>query len=353
MLFNLQTDSGDCVTGYLVPDAYSSVPKIRVSSGGKDVLLFSANEVRNSLVVSGRHESGLCGFSIDAKMLPGLPEMADLTIFDAETGLLVYRRPRPSDIQKKLLRLEMHLFPLWEMDNALSPLFQYFSKGIETLGRETVTQLFLLNQVNSVYLSGRILRKTYATYIEDGFETIILVQNPYEEFAERLLVLSNISRLAGGHFGLRDSVEMRATIGYAETLIAEDRSSGDDKKLRRALRQIPPQVAATLACPLVRLLTSSTPDEMPNKAAVATALDLLASATIVGLRHEADKFLSAVAQLLNINPGSLPVVPRFPPVVQLAERIKNSGEVDSMLEKDLELYHYIVEASSKVAISST
>ena len=242
----------------------------------------------------------------------------------------------------------MHLFPLWEMDNALSPLFQYFSKGIETLGRETVTQLFLLNQVNSVYLSGRILRKTYATYIEDGFETIILVQNPYEEFAERLLVLSNISRLAGGHFGLRDSVEMRATIGYAETLIAEDRSSGDDKKLRRALRQIPPQVAATLACPLVRLLTASTPDEMPNKAAVATALDLLASATIVGLRHEADKFLSAVAQLLNINPGIHYLLCRsFRRWCSWLKGLKIPERWILMLEKDLELYHYIVEASQK------
>ena len=87
---------------------------------------------------------------------------------------------------------------------------------------------------------GEFCAKHTPLTLKTGFETIILVQNPYEEFAERLLVLSNISRLAGGHFGLRDSVEMRATIGYAETLIAEDRSSGDDKKLRRALRQIPP-----------------------------------------------------------------------------------------------------------------
>ena len=144
--------------------------KYRVSSGGKDVLLFSANEVRNSLVVSGRHESGLCGFSIDAKMLPETARNGRSDDFRCRNRAVgVPTASKPSDIQKKLLRLEMHLFPLWEMDNALSPFVQIFFERHRNTRRETVTQLFLLNQVNSVYLSGRILRKTYASYIEDRF----------------------------------------------------------------------------------------------------------------------------------------------------------------------------------------
>jgi hypothetical protein len=347
MLFNLQSDTGDCVTGYLVPDTYSLVPKIRVSNRGEDVLVISANEIREALVVAGRHESGLCGFSIDTKVLPGLPDMADLEIFDDETGVLIYRRPKPSNLQRKMLRLESHLFPLWQLDSALDPFFQYFAKGVENLGRETVTQLFLLNQVNSVYLSGRILYRTYAYYIEAGFETIILIQNPYEELAERLLVLSNINRLGGGHLGLRDNIEMRATIGYAEALVAAERLKPDDKQLRRALREMPPDVAATLACPLVRLLTTSTPNELPSKGSVATALDILASAAVVGLRYESDKFLKAVGELLHLDPQNLPAVPHFPPVSPFAERLKNTREVDALLEMDLELYHYVVEASER------
>ena len=46
MLFNIQSDTGDCLTGYLVPDAYSSVPTIRISNGGETVLSMAANEVR-------------------------------------------------------------------------------------------------------------------------------------------------------------------------------------------------------------------------------------------------------------------------------------------------------------------
>jgi hypothetical protein len=350
MLFNVESDSGDRVIGYLGPDAYSSIPTIRILSGGKDVLTFSANEVREALVIAGRHESGICGFSIDTKMLPGLADMADLAIYEAETGLLVYRRPRPSDIQKRILRLESHLFPLWQLDHALEPFFQYFSNGIENLGRESVTQLFLLNHVNSSYLSGRILYRTYASYIQAGFKTILLVQNPYEELAERLLVLGNANRLKGAHLSVRDSVEMRAVIGYAEALVAADRLSEAGMQLKRTLRQMPEDVAATLACPLVRLLTSSTPDEMPTKGAVATALDFLASAALVGLRHESDKFLAAVGQLLKIDPEILPAVPQFQSVSLLAEKLKKTGEVDALLEKDVELYHYIVEASEDQSI---
>jgi len=350
MLFNVESDSGDRVIGYLGPDAYSSVPTIRISSGGKDVLTLSANEVREALVIAGRHESGVCGFSIDTKMLPGLADMADLAIYEAETGLLVYRRPRPSDIQRRILRLESHLFPLWQLDKALEPYFQYFSIGIENLGRESVTQLFLLNHVNSSYLSGRILYRTYASYIQAGFKTILLVQNPYEELAERLLVLGNVNRLKEAHLGLRDSVEMRAVIGFAEAIVAADRLSEDGMQLKRTLRQMPEDVAATLACPLVRLLTSSTPDEMPTKGAVATALDFLASAALVGLRHESDKFLTAIGQMLKIDPEILPAVPQFQSVSLLAEKLRNTGEVDALLEKDVELYHYIVEASENQSI---
>jgi hypothetical protein len=140
---------------------------------------------------------------------------------------------------------------------------------------------------------------------------------------------------------------MRATINYAEAMVTEDRQNPDDKQLRRALREMPPDVAATLASPLVRLLTSSTPNELPSKGSVATALDFLASAAVVGMRHESDKFLAAIGGFLQIDPQSLPAIPHFPPVSLFAERLKNTREVDALLEMDLELYHYIAEASER------
>jgi hypothetical protein len=342
MLFNLEEDSGGRIIGYLVPDGYSAVPTIRVCARGAEVAAFAANETREALVHAGRHETGQCGFSIDASLVPDLPDLVDLELFDAETGILIYRRPRPDNIKKKLLRLETHLFPLWAVDNAIAPQFQYFARGIESFGRETVTQLFLLNRVESVYLSGKILYRNYAYFIESGFQTLVMLQDPYEELAERLLVLSKIRKVKTVLLGMREGAALEPAIAFAESLPFQD-----EKALRRALRQMPENVTTLLANPLVRQLTAATPDEMPGGGAVAMALDILANSTLVGRRHEADAFLHAFAELLDLETGSLPPAPQFATVAPLARFLRESGEVDIFLEKDLELYHYVEGAANK------
>lgn len=342
MLFNIEEDIGTRVTGYVVPDGFSAVPTIRVCSGGKELVTLEANETREALVHAKRHETGQCGFSVDARVVSNLSDFADLELFDAETGILIYRRPKPGNIKKKLLRIETHIFPLWAIDNAIASRFQYFAHGIENFGRETVTQLFLLTQVDSIYLSGKILYHNFASFIESEFQTIVVLQDPYEELAERLLVLSRIRHVRNALLDMRESVALEPVIAFAECLPFQD-----DKGLRRSLRRMPADVAALLANPLVRQLTASTPDEMPGGGAVATALDILASSVVVGRRHEADAFLSAFSELLEVEAAEMPLTPRFAKVEPLARMLKESGEVDLILEKDVELYHYIEKAARK------
>jgi len=342
MLFNLEEDFGGRVTGYVVPDGFSAVPTIRVCGRGQELATFAANEKRDALVHAGRHETGQCGFSIDASLVPDIAELADLELYNVESGILIYRRPRPGNIKKKLLRIETHLFPLWSVDNAIASQFQYFAKGIENLGRETVTQLFLLNRVESVYLSGKILYRNYAYFVESGFQTLVMLQDPYEELAERLLVLGKIRKLRTALLGMREGAALEPAMDFAENLPTQD-----EKALRRALRQMPENVTALLANPLVRQLTATTPDEMPRGGAVAAALDILANSILVGRRHEPGEFLQAFAELLDIDAGSLPPTPRFATAPPLARLLKESGEVDIILEKDLELYHYVEAAANK------
>ncbi len=342
MLFNIEADFGERISGYLVPDGFSGVPTIRVSAGGKERYRFAANEKREALVGAGRHETGQCGFLLDTTQVPDLRELTDLELSDAETNVLVYRRAKPDNIKQKLLRLETHLFPLWTLDDAIAARFQYFAKGIENLGRETVTQLFLLNHVESVYLSGRILYKNFAYFIEAGFRMLIVLQDPYEELAERLLVLGKIRKVGAGHLGMRESAALVPAMEFAEALPIED-----PKALRRALRQMPENVRMLLANPLLRQLTAGSPDEMPSSGAVAFALDVLANSALVGLRHEPAKFLNGFAELLEIDPASLPQLPAFPTVAPLAQLLRNSREIDMLLEKDLELYQYVDAAFNK------
>ena len=342
MLFNIEQDTGERITGYVVPDGYSTVPVIRVYGRGKELTTFAANEKREALVFSGRHETGQCGFCIDESLVPDLSALVDLELQEAETNILIYRRPKPDNIKKKLLRLETHLFPLWTLDSAIAPRFQYFGKGIESFGRETVTQLFLLNQIESIYLSGKILYRNFAYFVESGFQTLIILQSPYDELAERLLVLSKIRKLGSSLLGMRESAALEPAMDFAESLPFQD-----ERSLKRALRQMPEIVTFLLANPLVRQLTASTPDEMPGGGAVAAALDILANSAMVGQRHESSTFLEGFAELLEIEPGSLPAINRFGLAAPLARMMKESGVVDVILEKDLELYQHVEAAANK------
>ncbi|HLH51106.1 MAG TPA: hypothetical protein VKV96_17340 [Roseiarcus sp.] len=343
MLFNLEADTGDRIVCYVVPDGFQGVPRIRVCNAGEELAVLAANETRESLVVASRHETGQCGFSIDASLVPNLPSLNQLELYDEETGILIYRRRAPHMAARKILRLETHLFPLWRLDDALKPSFQYHARGVESLGRETVTQLFLLINVDSVYVSGRILYKNYAYFVESSFQTAILLQEPYQELAERLLVLSKLRRIGAEILGARESMEVEAALEFAEQFPTED-----DKAMKRALRQMPGDVGMVFANPLTRLLTATTPDEMPTGGAIAAALDALSSFAVVGLRHESDKFIGALAELIGVEPATLPAPHQFPGVARLAEILKTSGEVDHLLEKDLELYHHVSQAAEKV-----
>ncbi len=347
MLFNREQDIGIRIAGYVVPDGYETIPRLRVSSDGDVLLEFEANEIREVMVTEKRHVSGRCGFFVDTSMIPDLAARSDIEIHDVETGLLIYRRPRETDQQRKIFRLETDLFPHWRLDDALKPYFQYHVKGAENYGRETVTQLFQLYGVHSVYLSGRVLYRNYAHLIEEGHEVFTMLQDPYHQLAERLLVLGKLKALRNHHIGARDLSYFEPTIAFAESL-----SYRDEKELRRSLRQMPSEVATTLANPLVRQLTATTPHEMPAGGALAAALDLLSCFAVVGLRSAGRHYVEGVAELLNVDPDLLPEPPRFDAVDRLAGMLRETKAVDVLLEKDQEIYHHVSESFRRLDVES-
>ena len=139
-------------------------------------------------------------------------------------------------------------------------------------------------------------------------------------------------------------MSLKPVIDFAATLPLDD-----GKALGRSLRRMPPDVADFLTNPLVRQLTTSTPNEMPGNGAVAAALDLLASCSIVGLRRDPDTFGTALAELLGVPAPSIPAIVTIPSVASLAERLRGTHEVDDVLGKDVELYDYVAAAFKKVA----
>jgi hypothetical protein len=342
MLFNIQRDSGDCVVGYCVPDGFEATPRLLVCSRGAEIARVEANELRQSLVEAGRHQTGLCGFTIGEALVPGLSSIDDLEILDESSGLLIYRRPRDEHLKRKVVRLETHLFPLWRLDHAIKPRFQHFIRGVETLGRETVTQLLLLNDIGSSYLSGRFLYKNYAYFIDNGFDVCMFVQDPHTEFAERLLILSKIRRAGLSLLGPRDAMIYEPAIEFAERLPFDN-----ERALKRALRSMPPDAAARLANPLTRQMTASTPDEMPGGGAIAGALDAFASFASIGLRDQPDAALDEFSVLTDIERHTLPRLSRSKAAEGFGRLLADTGVVDSLLETDRELYCYVAEAARK------
>jgi len=345
MLFTVEEDRGDYLSGYVVSDGFVETLRIQIFAGGEVRLERPADDPRPALVAAGRHQSGLCGFTVDETALPGLSQMADLEIREITSGALIYRRFQPHYIPRRVLRLETHLFPLWRFDAALGKHFQYYAHQIEALGRETVLQMFLLARISSVYLSGRLLYRAFAEVIEGHFDVAFTMHHPYEELAERLILLARIHRSGEAIMGLRENMSLESTMAFAQSL-----PFSDERALGRALRDMPSAVARVLANPVTRQLTVLTPDAMPTKAALSSALTTLSTFQLVGLRRASDTFNAALREFLGL-PEDLPDNARLPGVVSLARMLKRTREVEWLIEQDLALYNHIAGAYRTSQIS--
>lgn len=339
MLFNIERDTGDQIVGYLVPDNFSSICRVRVVLRGETVSVFETNEERAALVAGARHETGRCGFTIDDRDVPNLAMQMDIELYDDDTGCLIYRRLKPEMIGKKLIRFETQLMPFWRLDDQLRQYFQYVGKGVDRYGRESVTQMMLLENTPSLYISGRLNYKNYSFYIENGFECFCVLQSPHDECAERLLVLRNVAKIGDHFLGARDAKRLEPAIRFAEALPLDD-----EKALRWALLEMPDEVASLLSNPLVRTLTTSNPDDMPGPSAIASALDVLSGFALIGVRDNLPEFNLALGEWLLIDPAPLPVLPAFGALSPLGRFLKETKVADVILEKDLELYQHVQDA---------
>lgn len=348
MLFNIERDTGNEIVGYLVPDNFSSICRVRLLNRGEVVSIFETPEERAALVAGGRHENGRCGFTIDDRDIPNLAMQSDVELYDHDTGCLIYRRVKPGMVEKKIIRLETQLMPFWRLDHHMFPHFQYVGKGVDRYGRETVTQMLLLENVKSLYISGRINFKNYAFYIENGFDCFCMIQSPHDECAERLLFLRKISQHGVDVLGERDSKRLEPAMRFAEALPLEN-----PRELRWALSEMPEDVASLLANPLVRMLTTSNPDDMPGPAAIASALDVLSGFSLVGMRDNMPEFNQALGEWLNIDTSQFPELPTLKRVSPLGEFLRETRAVDVILEKDMELYQHIRQAVESLRDAKT
>ncbi len=346
MLFNLEGDVGVIIKGYVIPDAYDKYATVVLRNAGRDIFTSRANHPMEYQVAPNRHVTHNCRYYIDIYNCPNLDKYEDLELWEKDSNQLLFRRRKPAHISKKIFRLETHLLPLWRIDQTVDPKFQYYATRVENHGRETFMQLLTLWHLDSVYLSGRILYKSVEHYLQSYFQTVFIMHHPYEELAERLLVLRQMSEMGAELLGERDSNALKPLIAFAASL-----SLTDERAISRVLRDMPRDVAALLSNPVTMQLTSLFPEETLSPRALTLALDALSTFEIVGLRRAPNVFLKALAELTEVPLASFPAVDRLPGVTALAKLLKSSRAVDGLLELDLHLYSHIAEAYRKAGVA--
>lgn len=349
MYFNVESDTGSAIAGYVIPDSFSSVATIIVRNQGQELLRFSPHIPRPEVVAAGMHESGICGFLLEEDKLPGLREMVRLELADEASRLTIYRRrPAAQVTRERIFRLETRLLSLWRLDEMIEPRFQAYYRNIERLGASSAAQLFLLQGMESSYISGRVNFKAFDHYITGKFKTFVLFRQPYIELAERLLVLKQLAVTGSDALGARETMLLKPAIAYFRDVAIDD-----ERQLRRALRDIDLPVAAVLGNPYLKALTADAPDAAAFDTNIASALDILAAFEVVGVEDDRPFFLDALGEMTGAPLQGFQFPEPSPKLLEMVQLVESLPVCGLLVDQDLELYHYLREAHEKAAQSQS
>ena len=257
MLFSIDADAGAQIVGWVLPDNPNAAPSIRVDIGHTSAVI-KAVVYRPLLKEQNLHNTGICGFFISTSEVPELAEARDLKVSDADTDLLLYqRRPYPI-IDRKLIIVEPSILPAFGIHQGFSACFQMYYQMVERYNEETIRAILGISFSNSIYVGGRIFPRQFDyLYRDRDFKVAILLRNPFEELAERLLILKLATE--------RDDPSLIDKLGHDLVAAAKNLPSFDpfnEESLVRALKRINGNLRGFLSNPLVRQLSTRYADDL-------------------------------------------------------------------------------------------
>jgi len=339
VLFDIEKDTGDRIVGYLVPDSFSNTSAVLVTSNGRELAVLPTDQARPALVAAGRHDSGLCGFTIDSKVVPNLADCQELELRDKASGFTFYRRRAEAlTVPFKLFRLEPRHVRPFDWDKDLGAHFQVSFPNADRMGRETMSQTLLL-RARSSYISARLLFREFIYSIDDSFKKVCVIQDPYVELAEVLLELQIGKSMPTDSLDMRDQLSFAAC---AEHFAEYDISDASD--LRRSLARMPTEVETSLACPLARSLAAKSAEEHLSAGLVATSVESLASFDVIGIRERPDTYLQSLLELLSKVKELAPIEPASAAALALADLLRQQSEAATLVDLDLDVYHIVAAA---------
>lgn len=290
MLFDIEVDRPDRVSGWVVPDHPSAQPVVVASGGGGGRLRVLAGEVRPDLVRRRLHATGLCGFRLDVEAWPALLDGSDVRIHEERSNILIYRRMREPGLPVRLFHLETQSLPFYPLVRELCPHVRMIYSGCETIGEESLTGILGIGFTDSILVSGAVSYRRYEPYLrERAFRRIVLLCDPFREPAARLLRLKACAGMPPGSW--RNLGQAGLVQALAEVDVFDQRS------LTRCLRGLSDEDFLSLANPLTRLLGGVQPWEVPGADQAGAALDGLSQFDVVGFDDDLSGFVASVEAL--------------------------------------------------------
>lgn len=344
MIFNVHAETQDSIKGYLVPNSFSAQVRIRATGAGRTLYEGGCHEVVDDLIRVGRHETGLTAFTLDEDLIPDIAQIPDLAVFDADTGMLIYRRNQPElYVQARLFRLETALAPMTGQEQGLMPFFAYSLQDAQLYGNETVAQLFNLTHYPSMYFEGRVYMKSHQRFLGDDILSAVSVRDPFVSLA---LTIDGLGREDRGFIDQLEERELSTLLPLAHLL--EGTALDQPKAVRKRLKSAPRDVIAGLESPLIALLTGNTPGQGGARSDLPVALDLLSLFTFILLEDSAADAAGsghqAMAAELGLDPAALRPPGPPPHIMALAEALRGVPALEAALENDLIAYHCLTQA---------
>lgn len=345
MRFYINSDSRDALHFWIVPDNPVATSRVVVAVGGRrmaEIPAFITDETFRKL---GWHATGQCTFLLTPAEVPGLAEMTDLELYDADTNVRIYRRfPDAGMVRQRVLLINTGIEPETVLQSMLYPYFQHCYFGMHRLTEEIMTSILSTSMMPSALLSGAIIVPRYENYmLPDMMLTGILVQDPHVEMATRMLWLRKRAEEAA------DPARRWRLGPLAEAAAFTDEYDlTDSRSLKRYFRMLPEPAYRLLYNPLIRQLATRMPEDPLFPGHSIAAIEVLSRLSIVGHRDRFEAFASSLIDRLEID-VPVPAAPAIADeVLALADRLRSVRSVHEMLVFDMALSDAVKNTVDKI-----
>ncbi len=340
MFFNIDADEGGSIRGWLALDNPSAIPSLIVLIPGREEITLQAGIFRPDVRDLGIHTTGQVGFDVDSTLVPGLDQINEVTIVEAETRLPIFRRFQiEHHLEKKLFLFDCSVMPQRSLLSALLKNFTLSYVNTERFSLETMLVIINNHFTQSLLMVGRSNYNRYSSFLNNaGYIRAALLRPPMEELAERLMFLNLLARSEAS------SLSGLYTAGIeALAIFARDLPFNDQKGMTAAFRGLTDAQRQALMSPMTRVFGCNF-DEFPERRHVSIALENLATMDVVGTRSRFGDFNRLLSGVLgaDIFGDAGPV--SFASIQGLASSLSRIGAVVDLLDHDLALYSYVDEA---------